>query len=411
MTYPSMSPVMPNIADTTRFLRRFADLMSNTYNATYLQRGAELLETLTARVLAASDEDELWRNKYESLAQHASALEAECDALKHDIQGHLNVTSSILSERDALSASLQSRESELSELRDGLDQEQEALKSALEARGEELDRLRREREDTAVRLKVCEGELSALRLVSERERAELQAHLKAQEDEFTTYRIASDREREALEAKVASLEAKRAEVRAAVDRINDLKNQTIESYGGADRVIPAGPRLEANLVSAAQRGDPDAVVGEANAVVPKTTLLQARAQFEYLAKEFIPLGDIASQVMCELGAHTMDLALAGGQKTGHFPIDEVAFGLLGPSAPVPPRAGSDSLPPLSPRSPSPARAIRRRSVQASCRLSRVCREVALTSSGARPRCRRSWHRAARHRPERRAGAPSRNAIS
>jgi prefoldin subunit 5 len=317
--------------------------MSNTYNATYLQRGAELLETLTARVLAASDEDEIWRNKYESLAHHASALEAECGALKHDIEGHLNVTSSILSERDALSASLQSRESELSELRDGLDREQEALKSALEARGEELDRLRREREDTAVRLKVCEGELSALRLVSERERAELQVHLEAQEDEFSTYRIASDREREALEAKVASLEAKRAEVRAAVDRINDLKNQTIESCGGADRGIPAGPRLEANPLSA-QRGDPDAIVGEANTVVSKATLRQARAQFEYLAKEFVPLGDIASQVMCELGAYTMDLALAGGQKTGHFPIDEVAFRLLGPSAPVPPRAGSDSLP-------------------------------------------------------------------
>jgi len=27
------------------------------------------------------------------------------------------------------------------------------------------------------------------------------------------------------------------------------------------------------------------------AVVPKTTLRQARAQFEYLAKQFIPLGD------------------------------------------------------------------------------------------------------------------------
>ncbi len=350
MTDPSMSPEIPNVADTARFLRRFADLMSNTYNSTYLQRAAELLEALTARVLAASDEDELWRRKYESLAHHASALEAECDALKHDIEGHLNVTSSILSERDALSASLQSRESELSGLRDGLDREHEALKAALEARGDELDRLRREREDTAARLKVCEGELSALRLVSERERAELKVHLKAQEDEFTTFRIASDRERDALEAKVASLEAKRAEVRAAVDRINDLKNQTVESYGGADRVIPARPRLEANPVSA-QRGDEDAIVGEANAVVPKTTLRQARAQFEYLAKEFIPLGDIASQVMCELGAYTMDLALTAGKKTDHFPIDEVALRLLAPSGSVSPHAGSDSPSPAQPSVP------------------------------------------------------------
>ncbi len=347
MTDTSMSPETPNIADTARFLRRFADLMSNTYNATYLQRAAELLETLTARVVAASDEDELWRHKYESLADHAGALEAECDTLKLDVEGHLNLTSSILSERDALSASLQSRESELSELRDGLDRGHEALKSALEARGEELDRLRRESEDSAVRLKVCEGEVSALRLVAERERAELQVRLRAQEDEFAAFRIASERERDALEAKVASLEAKRAELRAAVDRINDLKNQAIEPQGGADRVIPARPWLEANPVPP-QPGDRDVIVGEADAIVPKTTLRQARAQFEYLAKEFIPLGDIASQVMCELGAYTMDLALTAGQKTDHFPIDEVALRLLAPSGSVSPRAGSNAPSPAQP---------------------------------------------------------------
>ena len=345
MTDPSMSPEMPGAAETVRFLRRFADLMSNTYNATYLQRAAELLETMTARVLAASDEDELWRHKYESLAAHASALEAECDALKLDIEGHVNVTSSILSERDALSASLQSRESELSELRDGFDGEHEALKAAVDARGGELDRLRREREDSAARLKVCEGELAALRVVAERERAELQVRLKAQGDGFTAFRVASDRERDALEAKIASLEAKCEELRAAVDRINDLKNQAIE--GVADHVIPEKPWLEANPVPP-QPGERDAVAGEADAVVPKTTLRQARAQFEYLAKQFIPLGDIASQVMCELGAYTMDLALTAGQKTEHFPVDEVALRLLAPSGSVSPRAGSDS--------PSPAQA-------------------------------------------------------
>jgi len=259
----------------------------------------------------------------------------------------LNVTSSILSERDALSASLQSRESELSELRAGFDRDHEALKAVIEARGEELDRLRREREDSAARLKVCEGEMAALRLVAERERAELQVRLKAQGDEFTAFRVASDRERDALEAKVASLEAKREELRAAVDRINDLKNQAIEPQGGADRVIPARPWLEANPIPA-QPGDRDSVVGEADAVVPKTTLRQARAQFEYLAKQFIPLGDIASQVMCELGAYTLDLALTAGQKTEHFPIDEVALRLLAPSGSVSPRAGSDSPSPAQP---------------------------------------------------------------
>jgi len=194
---------------------------------------------------------------------------------------------------------------------------------------------------------VCEGELAALRLVAERERAELQVRMKAQGDEFTAFRVASDRERDALEAKVASLEAKREELRAAVDRINDLRNQAIEPQGAADHLIPAMPWLEANPVPP-RPGDRDAVAGEADAVVPKTTLRQARAQFEYLAKQFIPLGDIASQVMCELGAYTMDLALTAGQKTEHFPIDEVALRLLAPSAPVAPRAASDS--------PSPAQA-------------------------------------------------------
>ncbi len=349
MTDPSMSPEAPNVADTARFLRRFADLMSNTYNATYLQRAAELLETLTARVLAASDEDELWRDKYEGLARHANALEAECDAFKHDIEGHLNVTSSILSERDALRASLQSRESELSELHGGFDREREALKAALQARGQELDQLHREREDYAAKSKVCEGELSALRVVSERERAGLQVQLKAQGDEFNAFRIASEREREALEAKVAALEAKRAELRATVDRINELRNQTIEHQGGADRVIPGEPRPEAKTNPLpAQRGDQDAIVGEENAIVPKTTLRQARAQFEYLAKEFIPLGDIASQVMCELGAYTMDLALTVGQTTEHFPVDEVALRLLAPPGSVSPRAGSNTPSPAQP---------------------------------------------------------------
>ncbi len=65
-------------------------------------------------------------------------------------------------------------------------------------------------------------------------------------------------------------------------------------------------------------------------MVPKDTLRQARAQFEYLAREFIPLGDIASQVMCELGAYTMDLALVGDQPTDHLPVGEVARSILAP---------------------------------------------------------------------------------
>ncbi|MGZ5930494.1 MAG: hypothetical protein ACXWLX_14875 [Rhizomicrobium sp.] len=361
MTDPSMALETPDVAETANFLRRFAGLMANGYNAAYLQRAADLLETLTARVVAASDEDNLWRYKYETLSHHADALEAECDALKNDIEGHLDITSAVLAERDALGATLQARETELSELRDGLsrerderaaksaaheealaglrlafDQRREALQAALEARGEECDRLRhdleRQRDDGAAKLAARETELSGLRRDFDRERGEWQAQLKARGDELATFRMASGRELDALKEKVASLEARRAELRAAFDRINQLKNQTLEPQAGAEAVVAARPGLETGANPLPAPSD-DQYAGEASALVPKATLRQARAQFEYLAREFIPLGDIASQVMCELGAYALDLALVGGQPADHLPVDEMARRILAPVGP------------------------------------------------------------------------------
>jgi hypothetical protein len=71
-------------------------------------------------------------------------------------------------------------------------------------------------------------------------------------------------------------------------------------------------------------------IAETSAVVPKATLRQARAQFEYLAKQCIPRGDIASQVMCELGAHTMELALTAGGEPAGLPVGEMALSILAP---------------------------------------------------------------------------------
>jgi DNA repair exonuclease SbcCD ATPase subunit len=303
MTDPSTAPDLPDAAEITKFLRRFADLMSNGQNATFLRRAAVLLENLTARLTAAIDQEHLWQSKYATVTHQASMLEAECDALKHDIEGHLIITTSILAERDELKATLEAREAELSELsgalnhargelatkleahqeamaglRAAFDDERKALKATLEARGEELDQLRRdlerEREDCAAKSKTHQGELSELRLAFERERDELQAQLKVCGDELAALHVVSHRE----------------------------------------------------------RGDRDLIVGETNAIVPKATLRQARAQFEYLAKECIPHGDIASQVMCELGAHTMDLALtAGGEgETDNLPAGEVALSIFAP---------------------------------------------------------------------------------
>jgi hypothetical protein len=330
MMDPSMVPGTPDMAETAGFLRRFADMMSTGYNATYLRRAADLLETLAARVIATSDEGELWRYKCETSTQQLELLEAECEALKQDIEGHLVVTSSVLVERDGLRATLQEREAKLSELR-------AAHESGVATRAEERDQLRRgherEREDDAAKLKARETELDELRAASARERAELQVRLKVRTDELAALRTVSEREREALRAKVASLESKRAEFRSAFDRINSLRTQAVE-LPAATPSDPAmtGPETEANpLAEFGRAGDP--VVGESNAVVPRTTLRQARAQFEYLAREFIPLGDIASQVMCELGAYTMDLALVAGQPSGDLPVGEVALNILSPAGP------------------------------------------------------------------------------
>ncbi|QWG13658.1 hypothetical protein KMZ29_02675 [Bradyrhizobium sediminis] len=345
MTDPSMTPETPGIAETAHFLRRFADLMSVGQNATYLHHAAVLLEDLMARLTAALDEEQLWRYKYETIAQHADELETECGALKNDIDGHLDILSSTVTERDTLKATLQGRETELSglrgeiaaksqahqdalaEIRGAFDRERQALNAAAEARGKELDQLRQQLAEQA---RARETELSEFRRDFAHERDDLAARLKVSGDELAALRIVSEREHEALRAKVASLEAKRAELRSAFDRISQLKNQTVEPQDGAGRAVSAAPGPEAP-------SRPALAVGEADVVVPRATLRQVRSQFEYLANEFTFAGDVASQVMCELGAFTMELALGAGRKADPLPVGDVALSILaspGSAAPV-----------------------------------------------------------------------------
>jgi hypothetical protein len=363
MTDPSLTPETPDVAETAGFLRRFAELMSNGYNAAYLRRAADLLETMTARMTAASDEEGLWRYKYETVTRHADALEAECDTLKHDVEGHMEIATSILNERDALRAALQEREAELAELeadfnrergepatkpelreeilaelRVAFDHEREALEAAATASREEFDQLRlaseREREQFKTAIATGEQSLAELGLARDREHAALQARLTASTDELEALRAASRREADELQARVASLEAKRAALRSAFDRISDLRNQ-VEHPAGAG--ASGKPALDVGATPlAAQRSDPPAAIAEANAMVPKATLLQVRAQFEYLAKECNLRGDIASQVMCELGAYTLDLALTSGGETASLPVGEVALSILAPVGPIAP---------------------------------------------------------------------------
>jgi chromosome segregation ATPase len=356
MTDSTITSETPDATAIAHFLRRFADLMSNGQNAKYLHHAAILLESLTAQLTAASDEENLWRYKYETVTRHADALEAECGAFKHTIEGHVDITTSILAERDALQTALGAQATELAELRTALnreradlamkseaheeniaelrvafDRERMGLEATVEKGAEELREFRlafeRERQELKTVAQQEKQRLAELRAAIDRERGELHARLQAREDELDALRVASRRDNDELTAKVAALEAKRAEFRAAFDRIGDLRNQAIEPKAGASRVIAEKPALEGDLLPA-QRGERGPADEEANAVVPKATLRQARTQFEYLARECILRGDVASQVMCQLGVHTMDLALVAGQHTDRFPVDEVALSIL-----------------------------------------------------------------------------------
>jgi hypothetical protein len=324
MTDISMTPETPNVAETVHFLRRFADMMSVGQNANYLHHAAVWLETLSVRLTAAQDEEQLWRYKYETIAEHTDVLEAACETLKHDIDAHLNVISSTSSERDALRATLQAREAELAELRVTFDRERGTLAASVDQRGEELVQLRRQ---VAEQSKAHELELSRLRLGFAGERHDLAARVKVSGDELAALRVVSERERDALMAKITTLEAKRAELRSAFDRIGHLKNQTNEPQDGAGGSIPGPPGPEAQP-RPAQSSDWILPVGETDVVVPRATLLQVRSQFEYLAHEFTGAGDVASQVMCELGAFTMELALGSGRKADYLPVGDVALSIL-----------------------------------------------------------------------------------
>jgi hypothetical protein len=344
MTDPSMTPETPTAVETAHFLRRFADLVSVGHNANYLHHAAVLLESLAAQVTAAVDEEQLWRYKYETVTRHADLLEAECDALKNDIDGHLGIISSTLAERDTLKARLQGREAELSELLGVLERERGEQTAASKAHEQALAELRagfdRERETLKAAADARGDELDLFRLASDRERDELNAQLKARGDELAALRVASTRECDALREKVAGLEAKRLELRAAFDRISYLRDQTVEPRDGAGRAGPEQPQPEAEVNSrAGEPGDRNPSVGETDAVVPRATLRQIRAQFEHLANEFTGVGDVPSRVMCELGAFTMDMALGAGRKADPLATGDIALSILA----APALAGTDTM--------------------------------------------------------------------
>jgi chromosome segregation ATPase len=366
MTEPATVPEAAEAAEMAHFLRRFADLMSNGQNAEYLMRTADLLDALMARVSGAQDEEQLWRYKYETLTHQNDELETECESLRHDIERHVKLSSFIITERDTLKTTLQGREAEslelghslkqeqdalkreqaalkqeqetsvansqaheadLTELRAGFDQERVALKASLDASIKQIEQQRRgferERDELSAKLSQSEAVMAEFRLAFDRERDDWQSRLRSREDELAAIRVAAANEHEELQQRIEALETKRAELRSAFDRISQL------GVAGTDQ------RADASGGSPSHSRDRDSMPQENrenSAVVPKETLRQARAQFEFLAKECVRRGDVATQAMCELGAHTMDQALVAEETTHPSPVGEVALSILGPVA-------------------------------------------------------------------------------
>jgi chromosome segregation ATPase len=375
MTDPATVPEAAEAAETAHFLRRFADLMSNGQNAEYLMRAADLLDALTARVSASSDEEALWRYKYETLTHQNDELEAECESLRHDIERHVKLSSFIITERDTLKTTLQGRETELlelgnslkqeqvalkqeqetsvansqahevalTELRTEFDQERVALKASLDASIKQIEQQRsgfqRQHDELSAKLSQSEAVMAEFRLAFDRERDDWRSRLASREDELTAIRAAAANEHEELQQRIETLETKRAELRSAFDRISQLG------------VAATDPRADAPDGSPSLRSrDRDSMLQEhqenrANsAVVPKETLRQARAQFAFLAKECVRRGDVATQAMCELGANTMDQALVAEEATHPSPVGEVALSILEPILGSVPGAGSVTHP-------------------------------------------------------------------
>jgi len=209
MAEPLVAFDAPDLAETIGFLRRFAELMSSGYNAAYLRRACELLETLAADAIATPNAEALWRFKCESMTRHADALQAECDALNERI--------------------------------------------------------------------FC-------------------------------------------------LEARQPQLRSDFANSNE-RFQKVEAQAAAEDCVDAVPVSEDLTALSAKPWGSDDASAAPSALVAKSTLRQARAQFEFLAREFVPLGNIASQVMCVLAANAMEAALHPPLKE-HPEAGEIARSIL-----------------------------------------------------------------------------------
>ncbi|NVN85608.1 MAG: hypothetical protein HXX15_05910 [Rhodopseudomonas sp.] len=127
--------------------------------------------------------------------------------------------------------------------------------------------------------------------------------------EHIARRRMAEAELQTVKLEIGKLQALRAEdamkLKSAAESLAAERRFLTERY----------QRAEAELVEVSdelqQMQAKFASVGDTHTVVPVSTLLSLRAQFESLAKEFRKSGDTVSDVMCEIGVSTVDQALAG----------------------------------------------------------------------------------------------------
>jgi DNA repair exonuclease SbcCD ATPase subunit len=116
---------------------------------------------------------------------------------------------------------------------------------------------------------------------------------------------------ESAEISCASLEKEITEVKARLaDQQLTLNETIIHAAAEEQRLLARAERAEAQLAAIeselAEVRASLAAFGDDHVVVPTSTLRQAEALFEALARE---AADVVSQAMCEAGASTLDRAI------------------------------------------------------------------------------------------------------
>jgi hypothetical protein len=169
---------------------------------------------------------------------------------------------------------------------------------------------------------VLQEAASLIETLSLRATSAEQRHQELQEDhprnlgQREVAELASDNliaEVDALKAEAELLKAQLADRigQAETDR-NWFAEETLRAQAQAEIAQEQLAAANAELEEMRKPPLPDAI-DDSIAVVPVQSLQLARAQFDHLAEGFAKQGDVVSQTICEIGARTLDRALADSE--------------------------------------------------------------------------------------------------